>query len=385
MAKQSEQFCHKTHFHDTKGTGALIVDAVNEVHFFPVENPHPETGFSAFFGKIWYEGYSKPDYIWQSSGGSDDFEPKLSLIPLIFGTIKGTIYALLFALPIAVLAAIYVSQFMHWSVKSIVKPSMEIMAALPSVVIGFIGGLWLAPRIQPILPGVLSAILLTPAVAILFSILWKKLPEHIQRRLTAGSEAFVLLPIILLIGYFCIAISHSIEAWLFGGDFQLWLQTSANVSYDQRNAFVVGLVMGFAVIPIIFTIAEDALTNVPRSLTAASLALGATPWQTAWHIVLPSASPGIFSAAMIGLGRAVGETMIVLMATGNTPVMDWNIFNGFRTLSANIAVEIPEAPMGGTLFRTLFFAALLLFGMTFIVNTGAELVRQRVNKKYGKI
>jgi phosphate transport system permease protein len=140
--------------------------------------------------------------------------------------------------------------------------------------------------------------------------------------------------------------------------------------------------MGFAVIPIIFTIAEDSLSNVPGHLRAGSLAVGATRWQTAVRIVLPTASPGIFSAVMIGFGRAVGETMIVLMATGNTPVMDWSIFNGFRALSANIAVELPEAPEGGTLFRVLFLAALLLFCLTFAVNTVAEVVRLRLRQKF---
>ena len=143
--------------------------------------------------------------------------------------------------------------------------------------------------------------------------------------------------------------------------------------------------MGFAVIPIIFTISEDALSSVPRHLTAASLALGANKWQTAIRVVLPTASAGIFSAVMIGLGRAVGETMIVLMATGNTPILDWNIFNGFRTLSANIAVEGAEAPHGGTLDRILFLAALILFAVTFLLNTVAELIRQRLRKKYGQL
>jgi len=124
------------------------------------------------------------------------------------------------------------------------------------------------------------------------------------------------------------------------------------------------------------------VANVPQHLRAGSLALGATRWQTAVRIVLPTASPGIFSAIMIGLGRAVGETMIVLMATGNTPVMDWNIFSGFRALSANIAVELPEAPEGGTLFRVLFLAAFLLFCLTFALNTAAEMVRLRLRRKY---
>ena len=156
---------------------------------------------------------------------------------------------------------------------------------------------------------------------------------------------------------------------------------SWGLTYDQRNSLVVGFAMGFAVIPIIFTIAEDSLSNVPQHLRAGSLALGATPWQTAIRVILPTASPGIFSAIMIGFGRAVGETMIVLMATGNTPVMDWSIFNGFRALSANIAVELPEAPEGGTLYRVLFLAALLLFVMTFLVNTVAELVRLRLRQE----
>jgi phosphate transport system permease protein len=143
--------------------------------------------------------------------------------------------------------------------------------------------------------------------------------------------------------------------------------------------------MGFAVIPIIFTIAEDALANVPQRLVSASLALGATRWQTALYVVLPTASPGIFSAVMIGFGRAVGETMIVLMATGNTPVLDWSMFTGMRTLSANIAVEIPEAPYGSTLYRVLFLAALLLFAMTFVVNTLAEAVRQRLRERYQRL
>src|SRR5690606_17840187 len=137
-----------------------------------------------------------------------------------------------------------------------------------------------------------------------------------------------------------------------------------NTPYSQRNSMVVGFMMGFAVIPVIFTIAEDSLSNVPSSLTAASSALGASRWQTVRHVVLPIASAGIFSALMIGLGRAVGETMIVVMATGNTPVMDFNIFSGMRTLSANVAVELPEAAVGSTHYRTLFLGALALFLMT---------------------
>jgi phosphate transport system permease protein len=149
----------------------------------------------------------------------------------------------------------------------------------------------------------------------------------------------------------------------------------------QRNALVVGFVMGFAVIPIVYTIAEDALSAVPEHLRAASLGAGATQWQTAVRIILPTAMSGIFSAVMVGLGRAVGETMIVLMAAGNTPVLELNPFNGFRTLSANIAVELPEAVRDSTHYRMLYLAALVLFAFTFLLNTVAELVRQRFRKR----
>ncbi len=175
------------------------------------------------------------------------------------------------------------------------------------------------------------------------------------------------------------------ERGVFGNDVKHWLSATLGLVYDQRNSVVVGLAMGFAVIPIIFTISEDAFSSVPQHLTAASLAVGASRWQTATRVVLPTASPGIFSAVMVGFGRAVGETMIVLMATGNTPVLDWSPFNGMRTLSANIAVEVPEAPYGGTLYRVLFLSACVLFLMTFLVNTVAELVRQRLRDKYKAI
>ena len=151
--------------------------------------------------------------------------------------------------------------------------------------------------------------------------------------------------------------------------------------YSQRNALVVGFTIGFAIIPIVYTIAEDALSSVPEYLRAGSLAAGATPWQTAVRIVIPTAMSGLFSAVMIGSGRAIGETMIMVMATGNTPIMNWSIYSGFRTLSANIAVELPEAVRGSTHFRALFLAALTLFAMTFVLNTVAEIVRMRFRRR----
>ena len=274
---------------------------------------HPEAGWSGFFSRLMYEGYEKPAYVWQSTG-SDASEPKLSLVPLIWGSVKGAVYALVFAAPIALAAAMYLSQFAgaHWRAR--LKPAVEMLAAVPSVVIGFLAALWLAPLLE----------------------------RYVR---------------------------------LFAGD----------IHYDQRNSLVIAIAMGFAVIPTIFSLAEDAISAVPPSLSAASLALGASKWQTVWRVVLPSASPGIFTAVMLGLGRAAGETMIVLMAAGNTPIISLSPFDGMRTLSANIAVEMPEAPVGGTLYRTLFLCALILFAMTLAINTAAEVFRHRLRKRYGRL
>jgi phosphate transport system permease protein len=368
-----------------KADAILAESSQGQIARYEIHSPHPEVSWRALFGKVWYEGYARPEYVWQSTGGTDDFEPKFSLYPLIFGTIKGTLYALLFAVPLALMGALYTSQFMHPSLKRKVKPTVEIMAALPSVVIGFIAGLWLASRVERELVPVLLMILLLPAFGTAGMLLWDRLPRAFARNLRPGMEVALILPLLVLAAWVAIQVGPWVESVFFGGDVKLWLKAAFGLVYDQRNCVVVGLAMGFAVIPIIFTIAEDAFTSVPSHLTAASLALGASRWQTAVRVVLPTASPGIFSAVMIGFGRAVGETMIVLMATGNTPVLDWSIFNGMRTLSANIAVEIPEAPHGGTLYRVLFLAGGVLFLMTFFVNTLAELVRQRLRERYKAI
>jgi phosphate transport system permease protein len=365
-----------------KADGLLALGGDGRLGHWRLDNPHPEVTLGTLFGRVWYEGYSRPEYVWQSTGGSDDFESKLSLTPLVYGTLKGTFYALLIAVPLALLAALYVSEFMHATVKGYVKPVVEIMAALPSVVLGFLAGLWLAPMVERVVPGLVLLPPVLAAVILVTLLLWRRLPVAVRNRVRPGAEALLLVPVVLGAGWLALGLGGLVESWLLGGDYRGWLLAALGLTYDQRNSLVVGVAMGFAVIPIVFTIAEDSLANVPQHLRAGSLALGATRWQTALRIVLPTASPGIFSAIMIGFGRAVGETMIVLMATGNTPVMDWSIFSGFRALSANIAVELPEAPEGGTLFRVLFLAALLLFCLTFLVNTAAELVRLRLRRKY---
>jgi phosphate transport system permease protein len=375
-----------------KYTRMAFVDAGQKLHFFRLSDPHPEASFRAMFGRMWYEGASAPKFEWQSTGGSDEFEPKLSLIPLIIGTLKGTVYAMLFAVPIALLAATYTSQFAHPHFRVIFKPVMEIMASLPSVVLGFLAALWLAPLLETRVPSILLMIVCIPAAAMLFGWLWSSLPIQYRAMIRPGFEFLVFAPLFVIGVYLCIELGPVLERFLFVvtdpatgarvADFRLWWPQVTGTDFQQRNSLVVGFIMGFAVIPIIFTIAEDSLSNVPATLRSGSLALGASRWQTAMRIVLPTASAGIFSALMVGLGRAVGETMIVVMATGNTPIMDFNIFSGMRTLSANIAVELPEAPHHGTLYRTLFLGAMVLFLLTFMVNSLAEILRQRLRERY---
>jgi phosphate transport system permease protein len=347
--------------------------------------PHPEAGWRTYFSKIWYGSYQGPAFVWQSSAGEDDFEPKLSLVPLVFGTLKGTFYGMLFAVPLALLGAMYTSHLMQVNLRKVVKPAVEIMGSMPSVVIGFLAALWLAPIVKASLLAIFLVMGLLPLAVLLTVVAWEWIGRRVAlARLAAGHEFLVLGPVLVVLVFLCFQLGGVLERAWFDGNLTLWLFQHLGVQFDQRNSVVIAFALGFAVIPSIFTLADDALSNVPRNLTAASLALGASRWQTVWRVVLPSASPGIFAALMIGLGRAVGETMIVLMATGNTPIMSWSPFNGMRTLSANIAVEIPEAPLNSTLYRTLFLSAVLLFLFTFMLNSAAELVRDWLRGKYGR-
>lgn len=370
---------------DPRNRMLVAIDDAETWHIQRLWNQHPEVSFHVLWQKVWYEGRSGSDYVWQSSSATDEFEPKFSLVPLTIGTIKAAFYAMLFATPLAIMGAIYSAYFMSSKMRSLTKPSIELMEALPTVILGFLAGLWLAPFIEANLPAIASILILMPLSMLVMAFIWTQiLPAGLRRAIPAGWEAAILIPVILLVGWFAVSLSPLLEVWLFNGDARQWL-TDAGYTYDQRNALVIGIAMGFAVIPTIYSISEDAVFNVPKHLTQGSLALGATPWQTVVRVVLLTASPGIFSAVMIGFGRAVGETMIVLMATGNSPVVNFNIFEGMRTLSANIAVEMPEAAVGGTHFRILFLAALVLFALTFVVNTVAEIVRQRLRNKYSSL
>lgn len=439
----------------------LVALGENGITRWSVDLGHPEASLAALFAPVWYEGYEKPEHTWQSTSGTDDFEPKLGLMPLVFGTLKATLYSMLFGLPIALLAAVYTSEFLKPKLRAPLKSLTEMMASLPSVVLGFLAAIVIAPFAQTYVPAILTAFVTIPGTLLLGAHLWQLVPQRIAVRWSGAprfalialalpcgaAAAFALGPIVeraffagnllawldrqggrALGGWVILVLPISIlivvllasrilDPWVrrvsaswtrgrcarfdlgkfivgalmalgiaFGIAFVLdglWLDPRGSVldTYVQRNALVVGFVMGFAVIPIVYTLAEDALSSVPQHLRLASLGAGATQWQTAVRVVIPTAMSGLFSAAMIGLGRAVGETMIVLMATGNTPVMSWNVFNGFRTLSANLATELPEAVQNSTHYRTLFLAALCLFALTFVFNTLAEVVRQRFRKR----
>ena len=232
--------------------------------------------------------------------------PRFGLIALLIGTLKVTIISMLIAAPIAILAAIYTSCFASKRVKEIIKPIIEMLAAFPSVVIGFFALMVLATFFQDI----------------------------------------------------------------FG--------------YGSRlNAFIGGVAMALAAIPIIYTISEDALSAIPKTFTEASLALGASKAQTAFLVILPAATPGIFAALLLGVGRVFGETMIALMATGNAALLSANPFESVRTFAATIGSEMAETVFGETHYSVLFFIGSLLFIFSFGLNAIAEFyVKGKLIKKF---
>jgi len=254
-----------------------------------------------FVPQLW-PGYDESGSVWQPVSEI----PKFGLWPLIVGTLKVTIVAMLVSVPLGVGAAVYVSQYARPRTREIVKPVVELLAGIPSVVLGF----------------------------------------------------FALMVM---------------ASW-----FQNWFGLESRL-----NALVSGVALSFAVIPVIFTLAEEALRAVPNSYVEASTALGAARWQTILRVVLPAASPGIAAGLALGLGRAVGETMIVLMASGNAAIVSWNFADSARTISATIAAELAEVVFGGTHYTVLFFLGTLLFLTTFCINTLGDWAIRRMKKRLG--
>jgi phosphate transport system permease protein len=249
-----------------------------------------------------WSGYDRPEHIWQPVSDV----PKYAIWPLIVGTLKVVIIAILFAVPLAIGAAVYVSQYAPPRVRELVKPTIELLAGIPSVVLGF----------------------------------------------------FALLVM---------------ASW-----FQDWFGLESRL-----NALVAGVALSFAIIPIIFTICEEALGAVPRSYIEASTALGAARWQTVMRVVIPAASPGLAAGVALGLGRAVGETMIVLMASGNASILSVRFDDSVRTVAATIAAELLEVVEGGAHYTVLFFLGTLLFITTFVINLIGEQAIHRMKRRLG--
>ena len=367
------------------GDALLLEDEQGGLSLWRLDNRHAEFSLSALWTRTWYENYTEPALVWQTTAADDAFEPKYSLAPLTLGTLKAALYAMIFAAPLAVCAAVYTGYFMSPGLRRQIKPLIELMEALPTVVIGFLAGLWLAPLVDANLAALALGALLLPISVVLASAALARLPERFESGLKEGWQLPVLFPVLLLASWLAMLLAPPVESWLFDGSLRDWLSLRWGLDYVSRNAMIVGVAMGFAVIPAIYSIADDAIFTVPRHLSYGALALGANGWQTMAWLILPAAAPGILSALMIGFGRALGETMIVLMATGNTPIMDMNLFEGMRTLAANLAIEIPESEVGSTHYRILFLASLVLLLFTFVINTIAELVRQRLRKRYRTI
>jgi phosphate transport system permease protein len=283
--------------HDTlKSLMELKVDSVQSVSADPDSALNTLQWRYLLLPHQW-NGYEKPAYIWQPVSDI----PKFNIVPLVIGSLKATIVALLVAVPMALGAAIYVSQLARPRIREIAKPVIELLAGIPSVVLGF----------------------------------------------------------------FALIVMASVMQKIFG--------------YESRlNAFVAGVALAFSVIPVVFSIAEDAMTSVPRTYVQAALALGASKWKAAWQVVFPAALPGIFAAVALGFGRAIGETMIVLMASGNASVVYRNQQDSTRTITATIAAEMGEVVQGSGHYRMLFLIGVLLFAVTFLMNLLADVVMHRL-------
>jgi phosphate transport system permease protein len=249
-----------------------------------------EAGLRAFFATP----------MWQPVGDV----PKYGILPLIVGTLKVVVVAMAVAVPIGMLAAIYAAEFAPARVREALKPVIELLAGIPSVVLGFF------------------------ALIVLAS----------------------------------------------------WLQAVTGAQ-SRLNALNAGIALALGILPTIYSVAEDALRAVPRSYREASLALGGSRWQTAWHVTLPAASAGVLAGILLGLARAVGETMIVLMASGNAALVTGSVLDSVRTLSASIAAELAEVVFGGAHYSTLFFLGALLFTATFVINVAAGVLTARLRRR----
>jgi phosphate transport system permease protein len=323
-------------------------------------------------------GYNEPLHIWTGEAATDTTTPKLSLAPLIFGSIKAASVSMLFCMPLAIGAAIYVGFFMSLRARNRIKPLIEILESVPPVVIGALFAVTLGPRLTSHFLPVMGALAMMFLGLIFAGIFWDRKIVRYYRRDYFSPLPFLLLPYIAL----CMALGAYFARWLEltlidGTPFLAWIAYTQDWQVREHNSIIVGLALGLAMMPALFSLVEDAVRSVPKSIANASIALGATRWQSLTKVVFPIALPSVISALMLVYGRAMGETMIVLMLSGNTPILDLDLTQGLRTIAATLAIELPEAAVDGVHYRVLFLAALLLFLITLVFNSAAEWLRHK--------
>ncbi|MBU1189975.1 MAG: ABC transporter permease subunit [Gammaproteobacteria bacterium] len=325
-----------------------------------------------------YQGEAQASWQWEPQPGSQA-RARLSLLPLLSGTFKAALLGMLIALPLSLLGAVYTALLLPQRWRERIKPMVEMLESLPTVILGFIGALWLAPLLQQHLLSLWLLLLLMPLTLALTGYYWSSTLKLRVAAAFRGVFPYLLFALQLLLLF---ALGMLLQQVWFGGSFSAWLETAAGWTYDLHNALLVGLVLGLGIAPSIFALVEDALAAVPRRLQLASLALGASRWQTVWQVMLPAASAGILAAVLIGFGRALGETMIVLMVSSNTPIMESSLLRGLQAIAPTLASEMSEASPDSVHFRVLLFAALVLFGFTFVMNSLAEVFRTRLRRRY---
>jgi phosphate transport system permease protein len=279
---------------------------------------------------------------------------------------------------------LYVAEFASERQRTIIKSTVELLAGIPTVVVGFVAFVTLSTAInvyytahqayfdngQWIVFPIQLAVLAALGSAIGGSVALRRWPHWQKFAGYAGAVAAGIVCAFIL--------GRVLEAALGGSLRGIFGVTKLT----QLNGLLAGVCLGFAIIPVIFSVAEDAMRAVPQSQREASLALGGSKWETALRVVVPAAFPGIYAAVTLGMARAIGETMIVLMASGNTALPDWSPFTGMRTMAAAIAIEAPEKALGSTGYYVLFFVGALLFLLCFLLNAAADQVIYRLKRRY---
>jgi phosphate transport system permease protein len=344
---------------------------------------HPHGTLDKMFLPQLFEGYREPQYIWQTEAAEGGQE-KFSVPLLIFGTLKGAFWAMVFSVPLALLSALFISEFSGRHSRTIIKSSIEVLAGIPTVVVGFFAFVTLSTMMNAYYETHTLYFQNGQWVAFVLQVLFFAIAgSALTGRVLIGGTS-VVTKVFGVLGAVLLTLGG---AKLLGMGLESILGTALKPifgisRYTQLNAILAGFCLGFAIIPIIFSVAEDAMRAVPASYREASLALGGSKWETALRIVVPSAMPGIYAAVMLGLARAVGETMIVLMASGNTAILDLSPFTGMRTMSAAIAIEASEKAQHSTGYHVLFFVGAVLFMITFVLNAVTAHIISKLKRRY---